>query len=55
MSCHFYRWGFWLRLGTSGKGIAAKWDAWQGFSERNGFRKTFRVGKLMIERLEVIK
>ena len=52
MSWHFYRWGFWLRAGRRGKGFSAKWDAYQSFSERNGYRKTYRIGKLMVERLE---
>lgn len=40
--------GFWFRVLEHG--ASARYGA-PLFSERNGFRKTFRVGNFMIERL----
>lgn len=46
-----YRWGFYGRL-PSRKGISVEITRRPPlFSERNGFRKVFRVGPFKIERL----
>ena len=41
-----HRRGFWFRV--NGRGFSAKYGP-ELFSERNGFRKTFRFGKVMFE------
>lgn len=51
MSGHFYKWGFWMRLGKTGRGVSIAINAPMLFSERNGSRKVLRIGPMKIEAL----
>lgn len=50
MSLFIYKYGLWIRFGDNG-GFSIK-IADPVFSERQGLRKTWRIGKLMMEVLK---
>jgi hypothetical protein len=45
-----YKDGFWFRL--NGKGLSVTWNGRMLFSERNGYEKMVRIGKLKIKFLK---
>ena len=47
--CSFYDGGFWIRLAGYGISVSDKIKHPPLFSERNGYRKVYRVGRWGIE------
>jgi len=52
MRFYFYRYGFWARLTKGSAGISVAWNRPLLFSERHGYSKIWRLGKISFEWLE---
>jgi hypothetical protein len=52
MTFHCWRWGFWCRMGSQGRGVTAGWMP-PLFSERQGLRKRWRLGGFVVMLLAV--
>lgn len=50
-SGQFWRWGFWVRLGCSGRGLYVSTEQLL-FSEREGYTKIFRLGRIKVKFLK---
>lgn len=47
ISAAFFNDGFWFRI--NGKGLSVSWNRPMLFSERNGFEKAIKIGKLKVK------